>query len=69
MGGKYKVDLLSVYDPDEYIQAAGSDTDRQKLFKDIGESIEQPIVDCGLTVVLMVYAEGITRCARDPRRG
>ncbi len=35
LGGKYKSDIVSVHDPDEYLDAASSPSDREKRFDDI----------------------------------
>ena len=35
MGGKYKSEIVSVHDPDEYLAAASSPADREKRFEDI----------------------------------
>jgi D-threo-aldose 1-dehydrogenase len=40
LGGKYKPQRVSVHDPDEYLQAAADDQDRQKRKKDILDAYE-----------------------------
>ncbi|MFC2081130.1 aldo/keto reductase [Bacteroidota bacterium] len=38
LGGNYKVDMVSIHDPDEYLFAAGNEEDRAKRQEDILES-------------------------------
>lgn len=38
LGGKYKPQMVSVHDPDEYLNKAGSDEDFKKLFRNITEA-------------------------------
>jgi len=38
LGGKYKADVVSVHDPDEYLLAAENATDRNKRLKDIEDA-------------------------------
>jgi len=38
LGGKYKTDIVSVHDPDEYLSASTSPSDREQRFNDILEA-------------------------------
>ena len=40
LGGKYKADVVSVHDPDEYLLAAIDEDDREKRLKDIIEAYQ-----------------------------